>query len=67
VAAKEEIKEMFLKKFGPASASMLNSIASGNDTSYTREAYNLLSKKVGPTVAKSFMGNIMNKYNVKGD
>lgn len=67
MAAKDEIKEMFLKKFGPASASMLNSIASGNDASYTKEAYHLLSKKVGPSVAKSFMESIMNKYNVKGD
>ena len=67
MAAKEEIKELFSKKFGPASASMLESIKAGNDATFANEAYHMLSKKVGATVAKSFMENIMNKYNVKGD
>ncbi len=62
MAVKDEVKEIFLKKFGPASASMLDSIAANNDAAFVQEAYNLLSKKVGPTVAKMFMENIIKKY-----
>ena len=62
LAAKDEIKEMFLKKFGPASASLLDSINASNDAAFIKEAYAILSKKVGPTVATSFMEKIMNKY-----
>lgn len=62
MSAKDEIKEIFLKKFGPASASLLDSIKASNDAAFVQEAYDLLSKKMGPTIAKSFMGNVMEKY-----
>lgn len=63
MAAKDELKDLFLKKFGPASAASLDSINTSNDAAFVQEAYALLSKKVGPGVANSFMENIMNKYN----
>ena len=62
LAAKDETKEIFTKKFGPASASLLDSINASNDAAFVKEAYALLSKKVGETTAKSFMENILNKY-----
>ena len=62
MAAKDETKEIFLKKFGPASASLLDNINASSDSAFVKEAYAILSKKVGPTVATSFMEKIMNKY-----
>jgi len=62
LSAKDEVKEIFLKKFGPASASMLDSIKATNDAAFVQEAYQLLSKKMGESIAKNFLEGILNKY-----
>ncbi len=62
MSAKDEVKGIFLKKFGPASASLLDTIKAGSDAAFVQVAFDILSKKVGPTVAKSFMEDIMKKY-----
>lgn len=62
MSAKDEVKDIFLKKFGPASASLLDSIKAGSDADFVKESFDILAKKVGPTVAKNFMKSVMEKY-----
>ena len=62
LSAKDEVKEIFLKKFGPASASLLDSIKATNDAAFVQEAYQLLSRKMGESTAKSFLEGTLNKY-----
>ncbi len=62
MSAKDEVKDIFLKKFGPASASLLDTIKAGSDAEFVKGSFDLLAQKVGPTVAKSFMENVLKKY-----
>lgn len=62
MSAKDEIRELYMKKFGANSAKRLDSINATNDRAFVEAALASLTNTIGETTAKKFLHTQIEKY-----